>query len=388
MEMRVLIILNSAWNLLNFRSGLIKALIEQGHEVVLAAPEDEHVPALLVLGASFIDLPMKAHGLNPVADLKLLWRLVSLLKTLRPTVILTYTSKPNVYGGLAGRILSIPVINNIAGLGSPFIKDGWVASLLRGLYRLALARSSCVFFQNPDDRLQFIQGGLVKAEITNLVPGSGVNLMQFKVAPLPCAQEENLPTGKRKFVFLLVARLLRDKGILEYAEAAYYLKPLYPQVEFALLGSHDRNNPNALSDEVLNGLESAGIIKYWGVSADVRVQLAFADCVVLPSYREGTPRSLLEAAAMGRPLIATDVPGCREVVQPGLNGLLCEPKNSKNLAMQMESIINMPTDHLRNMARLSRQIVQERFDENLVITAYLKALQNLIPKSNQVVAVD
>lgn len=385
---KVLIVLNSAWNLLNFRSGLIKALIEKGHEVVLAAPQDEHVPALKALGASFVNLPMRAHGINPFADLKLLWNMVCLLKAIKPTVLLAYTAKPNIYGGLAGQIMSIPVINNVAGLGSVFIKGGWVASVLTKLYRLALARSFCVFFQNPDDRLQFTEKGLVKIEKTNLVPGSGIDLNQFQVAPLPCLRESHLPFEEREFVFLLVSRLLRDKGVIEYVEAARYLKPLYPRAKFALLGSRDLGNPNAVSDKLFNNWQSEGIVSYWGTSSDVRIELALVDCVVLPSYREGTPRSLLEAAAMGRPLIATDVPGCREVVHAGLNGLLCDPRDYKSLATQMENVLKMTPEKLYKFTQVSRELVQEQFDENLVIEAYLRVLQKITRKSNKVAEFD
>lgn len=385
---KVLIVLNSAWNLLNFRSGLIKALIDKGHEVVLAAPQDEHVPALQALGASFVNLPMRAHGINPFADLKLLWCMVVLFTSIKPAVVLAYTAKPNIYGGLAGRIVSIPVINNIAGLGSVFIKGGWVASVLTKLYRLALSRSYCVFFQNPDDRLQFIDRGLVRVEKANLVPGSGINLYQFQVAPLPCMQDSHLPFEERRFVFLLVARLLRDKGVIEYVEAARQLKPLYPRAEFALLGSRDLENPNAIPDKLFNSWRSDGLVSHWGTSSDVRIELARTDCVVLPSYREGTPRSLLEAAAMGRPLIATDVPGCREVVHSGLNGLLCDPRDSKSLAIQMEKILNMTPEKLQKFTHASRELVQEKFDENLVIEAYLKVLENITQKLNKVADFD
>ena len=381
--MKVLIVLNSAWNLLNFRSGLIKALIEKGHEVVLAAPQDEHVPALQALGASFVNLPMRAHGINPFSDLKLLWHMVCLLTTIKPAVVLAYTAKPNIYGGLAGRIVSIPVINNIAGLGSVFIKGGWVASVQAKLYRLALRRSFCVFFQNPDDQMQFIERGLIRVEKTNLVPGSGINLNKFQVAPLPCMQESHLRVEERRFVFLLVARLLRDKGVIEYVEAARQLKPLYPLAEFALLGSRDLENPNAVSDKLFNSWLSDGLVSYWGISSDVRIELALADCVVLPSYREGTPRSLLEAAAMGRPLIATDVPGCREVVHSGLNGLLCDPRDPKSLATQMENILNMTPEKLQKFMQASRALVQEQFDENLVIEAYSRLLENIAQKLNK-----
>jgi glycosyltransferase involved in cell wall biosynthesis len=379
--MKVLIVLNSAWNLLNFRSGLIKALVAEGHQVMLAAPADEHVSALNTLGARFIDLPMQSHGTNPLADLGLLWRFLRLIRRERPDVLLAFTSKPNVYGSLAGRWSGVPVVNNIAGLGSVFIKGGWLARLLASLYSLAFARSQRVFFQNPDDHLQFVEMGLVRSEQCAVLPGSGVNLQYFQTVPLPSLQRteewNGQSTNERRFRFLLVARLLKDKGINEFAEAARLLKSRYPLVEFALLGFKDKRNPNAVKEEQLTSWQEKGWVIYWGSSSDVREQIALADCVVLPSYREGTPRTLLEAAAMGRPLVTTDVPGCREVVRHGINGLLCRPRNSHDLADRMQEILQMPAEQLAQMGQASRQLVQERFDEQQVIDAYLKALDNL-----------
>ena len=379
--MKVLIALNSAWNLLNFRSGLIKALLTQGHQVILAAPADEHLPALKALGARFINLSMRAHGTNPLADLGLLLRFLRLMRVERPDVLLVYTAKPNVYGGLAGRWLGVPVVNNIAGLGSVFIKGGWLARVLSALYRLALIRAQRVFFQNPDDCRQFVEMGLVRAQQCTVLPGSGVDLQRFQPVPLPSLQRGVERNGQskidRRFVFLLVARLLKDKGVQEFAEAARLLKSSYPWAEFALLGFKDSQNPNAVSEEQLALWQEKGWVTYWGSSADVREPLALADCVVLPSYREGTPRTLLEAAAMGRPLVATDVPGCREVVRHGFNGLLCRPRDAQDLADQMQAILQMSDAQLAKMGQASRQHVEDRYDEQLVIDAYLKVLDEL-----------
>ena len=379
--MKVLIALNSAWNLLNFRSGLINALLVHGHQVVLAAPADEHVLALEGLGVRFVDLPVRAHGTNPLADLVLLWRFLRLLQLERPDVLLTYTAKPNVYGGLAGRWMKIPVLNNIAGLGSVFIKGGWLTRVLTILYRFALNRSQRVFFQNPDDYEQFVEMGLVRVEQTVVLPGSGVDLQRFTPVPLPCLSLANEVKDQikteRRFVFLLVARLLKDKGVYEFVEAARLLKSSYPWAEFILLGFKDAQNPNGVAEEHLASWQANGWVTYWGSSADVREHLALADCVVLPSYREGTPRTLLEAAAMGRPLVATDVPGCREVVRHGLNGFLCQPRDSQDLADQMQAILQMPAAMLAQMGRASRQLVEERFDEKLVIDAYLQVLDEI-----------
>lgn len=379
--MKVLIALNSAWNLLNFRSGLIRTLVANGHTVVLAAPSDEHVPALQALGARFINLPMSTHGINPLSDMALLWRFVLELRHERPDVLMVYTAKPNIYGSLAAHALGIPVVNNIAGLGSAFIKGGWLALVLITLYRLALTSSRRVFFQNPDDCRQFLDAGLVRAAQCAVLPGSGVDIKRFRPVPLPSLQMSDDRVGQiandRHFVFLLVARLLKDKGVKEFAEAARLLKPKFPWAEFILLGFKDSQNPNAVSEEQLASWQQKGWLTYWGSCSDVREPLAIADCVVLPSYREGTPRSLLEAAAMGRPLVATDVPGCREVVQHGVNGLLCRSRDAQDLADQMQVILQMPPEQLAQMGQASRQYVEDRFDEQRVIDAYLKVLDDL-----------
>jgi glycosyltransferase involved in cell wall biosynthesis len=378
--MKVLIALNSAWNLLNFRSGLIRALLADGHTVVLAAPTDEHVPALVALGTRFVDVPMHTHGTNPLTDLALLWRFVRLLRHERPDVLLAYTAKPNVYGSFAAHALGIPVVNNIAGLGSVLIRGGWLARVLQQLYRLALARSRRVFFQNPDDLQLFLEQRLVAHAQTALLPGSGVDLHKFLPASLPCLQGtvSTQSADDRCFVFLLVARMLKDKGVEEYVQAARLIKANNPHVECALLGFMDSDNPNAISVLRMQAWVKDGVVSYWGTSSDVREQLAQADCVVLPSYREGTPRTLLEAAAMGRPLIATDVPGCREVVRDGLNGLLCQPRDPQDLVKKMNSMLAMSAAQLQQMGHSSRMWVEQRYDERLVIDQYLKALNELV----------
>lgn len=378
--MKVLIALNSAWNLLNFRAGLIRALVADGHTVLLAAPKDEYVPALQALGARFVHLPMRTHGTNPLDDLALLFRFFLMLQRERPDALLGYTAKPNVYGSLAAHALSIPVVNNIAGLGSVFIRGGWLAKVLQRLYRLALNRSSRVFFQNPDDMQLFLNLGLVAQSQAEILPGSGVDLQKYQQVPLPCLQAAvaNPMACYQQFVFLFVARMLKDKGVVEYVQAARMLKANYPQVKFALLGFMDADNPNAISAQQMQAWVDEGAVSYWGSSNDVPVQLALADCVVLPSYREGTPRSLLEAASMGRPLIATDVPGCREVVIDGLNGLLCQPRDAQDLARQMTRMLAMPIVQLQQMGHASRQWVEQRFDEQIVIAHYRKALHKLV----------
>lgn len=367
---RVLIALNTAWNLVNFRAGLIRALVAQGFEVVAVAPRDAHADQLAALGARFVALPMDNGGTNPLRDLQLWWRFRRLLKAERPDVFLGYTVKPNVYGSLAAHSLRIPVVNNIAGLGAVFISQSPVTRLVRGLYRLALKRSAHVFFQNPDDQRLFIDGGLVDAAVTSLVPGSGIDLDRFVPAP------DNGRPGD-EMCFLLIARMLWDKGVGEYVEAARILKQRYPKLRFALLGFLDVRNPAAISREQVDAWVAEGVVEYWGTSDDVRPDIARADCVVLPSYREGTPRTLLEAAAMARPLVTTDAVGCREVVDDGINGYLCEVRSAGSLATAMERLVCLSPGQRTAMGAAGRHKMVSLFDERLVIRAYLQAIASV-----------
>lgn len=366
---KVVIALNSAWNLFNFRAGLIRALIEAGYEVVALAPPDEYVGRLGALGCRFAALPMDNKGTHLGRDFLLFWRIYRLLNRERPLVYLGYTVKPNVYGSLAAHALGIPVINNIAGLGAVFIKGGWLARLVRGMYRLALARSSKVFFQNDDDRQMFVSGGLVSDAIADLVPGSGVDLEKFQPVPLPAR-----PVVR----FLLVARMLWDKGVGEYVEAARLLNRRGIEAEFCLLGFLDVKNPAAISRKQMDEWVAEGVVRYLGSSDDVREEIIQTDCVVLPSYREGVPRTLLEAAAMARPIVTTDSVGCRDVVDHGINGYLAKPKDASDLAEKMERIVAMTRSERESMGLRGRQKVERQFDEKIVIGKYLEAIQAAI----------
>jgi glycosyltransferase involved in cell wall biosynthesis len=370
--MKIVICINTAWNLVNFRAGLIGALVTQGHEVLAVAPDDRYAPRLAQLGCRFISLPMHNGGTHPGRDALLFWCLLRVLARERPDVYLGYTVKPNVYGSLAARTLGIPVINNIAGLGAVFIQDGWLVRLVRWMYRMALARSVKVFFQNDDDRQLFVAGGLVLAEVTELLPGSGIDLTKFAVVPLATT---NSAVGK--FRFLLIARMLLDKGVGEYVEAARLLRQRWPQLECCLLGFVDVQNPAAVSKAQMEAWVSQGYVKYLGVSDDVRPEIAAADCIVLPSYREGTPRTLLEAAAMGRPIITTDAVGCREVVDDGQNGYLCKVRDVADLAEKMERMLNLSLEQRQQMSHYGRLKMEREFDEKIVIKKYLDAIHEV-----------
>lgn len=369
MKPKVLIALNTAWNLLNFRAGLIRALIAAGYDVVAAAPSDKYVSRLLVLGCRFVPLPMDNKGTHPGRDLLLLWRFYRLLQHERPDVYLGYTVKPNVYGSLAAHTLGIPVINNIAGLGAAFIKDGWLTHLVRGLYRLALSRSAKVFFQNDDDRQIFVLGGLAAERISACVPGSGIDLSKFSPTALP---------GRSPIRFLLIARMLWDKGVGEFVEAARLLKRCGTNLDFCLLGFLDVQNPAAISRKQINTWVEEGVVRYLGASDDVRAEIAAADCVVLPSYREGTPRTLLEAAAMARPIVTTNAVGCREVVDNGANGYLCRPRDAADLADKIACMAALSSGERETMGLRGREKVEREFDEQIVIRRYLEAIAAIL----------
>ena len=370
---KVVIVLNTTWNLVNFRSGLIQALIDQGHEVIAVAPPDEYVPMLLSLGCRYVPVAMDTQGTRPGRDLLLLWRLIRLMRSERPNVFLGYTVKPNVYGSIAAHMLRIPVINNIAGLGAVFIKDGLLVRVVRWLYRSALRRSAKVFFQNDDDRQLFISGGLVREEVTDLLPGSGIDLNRFKPWLKNIGHED-----RSKFRFLLIARMLRDKGVVEYVEAARLLRQRWPLAEFCLLGFLDVQNPTAISHIEMDAWVAEGIVNYLGVSDDVRTHLVRADCVVLPSYREGTPRTLLEAAAMARPIITTDAVGCREVVDDGVNGYLCKVRDAEDLSAKMELMLSLSPEQRSEMGQQGRAKMVAMFDEQIVIGKYLAAIEEIL----------
>lgn len=370
LKQRIMIASNTAWSLVNFRAGLIRALVNAGYEVVAVAPSDEYAVRLSDLGCRYVSLPMDNKGTHPGRDLLLLWRFYLLIRKERPNIYLGFTIKPNVYGSLAARLLRIPVINNITGLGSAFAEENWLSRLVKGLYRLALSRSIRIFFQNNDDRQLFVNMGLVCEEVTDRLPGSGVDLGKFTCTPKPSSASRD-----GNFRYLLIARMLWDKGVGEYVEAARSLSKDWPQVEFCLLGFIDMHSPSAINRQQINEWENEGVVNYLGVNDDVRDEILAADCVVLPSYYpEGVPRSLLEAASMERPIITTDSVGCREVVDDGVNGFLCRPRDAGDLAEKMEYMLNLSQDNRDDMGKKSRERIEREFDEQIVINKYLQEI--------------
>lgn len=362
----VILSVNTAWNAWNFRAGLIAAIIKRGYRMVVAAPADAYAERLVAAGCEFIDLPMDSNGTHPGRDLALLLRYLALLRSQAPVAYLGYTIKPNVYGSLAAQALGIPVINNIAGLGAAFIDDSLVTRVARLLYRTALRRSSRVFFQNPQDRRLFLDAGLAPAAVTDLLPGSGIAAHRYQAAPAP--SRPGAPC------FLLVGRMLINKGVVEFAEAARIVRRTLPQARFQLLGPVHEANPNLVPAQTIAAWEAEGVVEYLGAVDDVRPHIAAADCVVLPSYREGVPRTLLEAAAMARPIIASNVAGCVDVVDDGVNGMLCRARDAADLADRMLAMAALPACERERMGAAGRRKVEQQFDEGLVIGKYLEAI--------------
>ena len=358
----VVIALNTSWNLVNFRGGLIRRLVAEGYRVTGMAPPDEYSERLAELGCHYEPMPMDNKGTSILRDLALLLRFYRALRQLRPDVVLCYTVKPNVYGSLAAHILGIPVVYNVAGLGTVFINPGVVTRVVRLLYRAAFSRARHVFFQNDDDRDYFVSTNLVDAGRTGRLPGSGINLETFGQLPLP---------GGKPFRFLLVARLLYDKGIGEYVAAARRLKVSHPDVECCLVGFLDVENVTAVSRADVEAWEEEGVIRYLGASDNIREQIADCHCIVLPSYREGLSRTLLEGAASGRPLIATNVTGCRELVRSGVNGFLVRPRDEADLYEQMKGLVDLGPDTWQAFGEASRHEIAPAYDEKIVIDRYL-----------------
>ncbi|MDQ4086644.1 MAG: glycosyltransferase family 4 protein [Pseudomonadota bacterium] len=368
MRPTVVISINASWNILNFRLGLIRALKERGWRVIALSPQDDYSPRFAAEGIEHVPIAIDSSGISPLGDLALFTRYHGLLKQIRPNAFLGYTAKPNIWGSLAAHSLGIPVLNNISGLGTAFIEGGVLRRIVSALYRAALRRSAIVFFQNPEDRQLFLASRLVRPEQAQLLPGSGIDLERFAPAALPRGGP---------LTFLMIGRLLWQKGVREYVEAARRVRQEDADTRFQLLGFLDAPNRSAVPRAQVEAWAEEGLIEYLGTTDDVRPAIAAAHCVVLPSYREGLPRTLLEGAAMARPLIAADVPGCRQLVEHGVNGFLCAPRDAAALAQSMMEMINLPPAAREAMGIAARAKVEREFGEAGAVAPYLQALDTI-----------
>ena len=355
---------NSALTMMNFRLGLMKALTEQ-YEVVMITPEDCDLKPLKGTNIQFIPIVVDCKGTNPMRDMRLYRELKSIYAREQFGFIFHYTIKPIIYGSKAASVLGIKHIDVVTGLGYSFIKRNLLFYISCWMHKYALRNTDAIWFLNQDDCDCFVKWNLVPSSKTHVIHGEGVNTDFFHATHEP----------EEPFVFLHCGRMLRSKGVELYIHAAEKLKPVYPKVRWQLLGPLDALNPDAIRPAEMEEWVRSGVVEYLGVTKDVRPYLERCSCMVLPSYyMEGVPRSLMEAASMERPLVATDSVGCKDVVLDGVNGFLCEKRNMNSLAEAMRRMLEMPADKLHCMGKKGRELMLRKFDEKIVIAEYQKAL--------------
>lgn len=367
MKKKVLLLGNHGFVIYNFRKELIQRLLRDGYEVYVSLPYDEKVDVMISWGCKFVETNVDRRGTNPATDLKLVGHYVKILKDIKPDVVLTYTIKPNLYGGIACRMLNVPCINNITGLGSGFSGNPALKFLLTNLYKVGLKKSKCVFFQNTEDMNTLLDNKIVKGSY-ELIPGSGVNLKEYEFVEFPA--EDNLN-------FIFIGRIMKDKGIDQYLEAAKEVKTKYPMVNFNVIGFIEKSQ--AHYNDLINQYDNEGYINYLGYQSDVRPFIQEASCLIQPSHGgEGLSNVLLETAATGRALIASDIAGCRETIDEGVNGYTFKEKSSESLVNKIEKFISLSYIEKTDMGKKSRKKIENEFDRRIVIESYLKQIKKTL----------
>ena len=359
--MKILFLANSGRGLYKFRKELIEKLLFKNNDVYISLPNDEFVPKLIAIGCKFIDTPLERRGTNFLTDVKLLRKYIDIIKTIEPDIVLTYTIKPNVYGGIACRIMNTKYITNITGLGTAVENKSIIQNITLYLYKVGLKKASCVFFQNSKNQNFFVKKK-VSLKNMRLIPGSGVNLEEFKF--------EMYPSNTNELIFLFIGRIMKAKGIEELFEASNIIKSLYPEVKFHILGSSDENYLPKLKE-----LEKDGVISYFGQQSDVRSYIKNAHAIILPSYHEGMANVLLESASSGRPILASRVPGCIETFDEGISGISFDVKNIESLVKAIISFIELPYEEKIIMGTKARFKMEKEYDRNKVIASYLEEIK-------------
>jgi glycosyltransferase involved in cell wall biosynthesis len=375
-KVKIGIIANRTWNIVNFRLDLIHRLREKGFEPVVLAPEDDHTPQLQKLKIEYSPIKrLSRNGTNPIKDLLLLIELVHLFKKHELDLVLLYTIKPNIYGSIAARWVNISSIATVTGLGYIFLNrkySGWIA---KKLYKAAFRYTNKIVFHNPEDQALFTQSGLAGKNKCLVIPGSGVNMEYF--SPV----QTGIRSENEKIRFLYIGRLLYDKGVLELLQAFEKLYHEEKEVELWMVGEVDQKNPSAISRTDLKYWErSLDTFDYKGVTDDVRPYIKASDVVVLPSYREGLPKTILEAMAMAKPIIVSDVPGCRETIasEEPKNGYFCKSKDPESLYEQLLNMVRLSKLERDRMGKASRELVREKFQSNKIVIAYEKLIDEIL----------
>lgn len=355
---KILILANNDVGLYIFRKDLIQELLKE-NEVYISLPQGEYIPELIKMGCHFIDTPVDRRGTNPIKDLVLLKRYFSLIKKLKPHLVITYTIKPNVYGGFVSRILHIDYAMNITGLGTAFQRESLTKKIACFLYKIACKKAKVVFFENSGNKDTFINNHLINENQFCLLHGAGVNLDEYPMTPYPKDQ--------KIIRFLFIGRVMKEKGIDELLEAASRIKEEYPNVEFDIVGPMEDNYKSILEAKVQQHL-----IHYYGLQKDVKPFIKECHCFVLPSYHEGMANTLLESASMGRPLITSDIHGCKEAIHN--NGYLCKVQDSQDLYCQLKKFIELDYQSKIKMGLESRKHMEDVFDKNKIVSQTIKHL--------------
>lgn len=360
--MKVLLLANNVAGLISFRFEVVKAIIEQGHFITISAPFDERMAELKALGAKCVATEINRRSTNPVKDFMLMCHYVSLIKKERPNVVLSYTIKPNVYGGMACRLCGIPQIVNITGLGTAVENPSKLQKIVFLLYKIGLRKSKKIFFQNEENK-RFCEKHNLTPDCGCLIPGSGVNLTRFQVTDYP---NDDIVR------FIFISRIMKRKGIEQYLAAAAVIRKEYFNTEFHIVGYCED-----AYQERLKELNDNGTIIYHGMISDVRPFIANVHCTIHPTYYpEGMSNVLLESCASGRPIITTNRSGCREIVDNGINGFIVEQQNSEDLIAKIRKFLSLPFREKKNMGLAARKKVEKQFDRNIIVKAYLEAIDS------------
>lgn len=360
---KVLILVNHDVVIYNFRKELVERLLQEGYEVVISSPYGERIDELIEMGCEYSEVSIDRHGTSILTEAKLLKYYISTVKAIKPDMVFTYTIKPNIYGGIAAQLFNVPYVANITGLGTAVEHEGNMQKLSIFLYKLAFKRIKKIFFQNTDNRQFFIDNN-IGIEKHGLLPGSGVNLRQFSIMEYP--EEKTI-----EFVFL--SRIMQEKGIEHYLDAAKYIRKKYPHTRFHICGFCEEDY-----HDTLKSLEKDNIVQYHGMVLDIKGILKKTHCTIHPTYYpEGLSNVLLESLACGRPIITTDRSGCREVVNDGVNGYLVEQKNSEKLIEKIEQFLKLDHKSREKMGIQGRKLVEKEFDRQIVVDEYLKEVRQV-----------
>lgn len=364
MKENILVLTNNIGGLYSFRKEVIKAIVDAGCEVYISKPDNNTREEYFDnIGCHIIQTDFNRKGTNPIADLILLLKYWKMLRWLKPVAALTYTIKPNIYGGLACRLTHTPLFANVTGLGDAVENGGWMQKLSISLYKMGLKKASKIFFQNEANRMFCIREGIAD-DSSILLPGSGVNLIHHTY--------QDYPADEGKIRFLLIGRMLKDKGIEEYFEAANKIKEKYPNTEFQILGSVEGPYQSQLDE-----LVESGVINHLGTTSDVRPFIGAVECTIMPSYHEGMSNVNLESAANGRPVITTNVPGCKETIDDGRTGFLIEARSTQSLIDAIERFIALPYNQKVLMGKNGREKVEREFDRKIVVDAYINEIKKI-----------